>query len=55
MLMGIADAPLWFCDMTGRTLHDLTTKIHLETFVDNNALAGDEFADVLHQLQVFLE
>jgi transposase InsO family protein len=55
MPMGIADAPSWFCDMTGRALHDLTTKIHLETFVDDNALAGDEFADVLHRLRVFLE
>ena len=53
MPMGIADAPLWFCDLTGRALHDLTTSIQLETFIDNNAIAGEEFTDVLHRLQVF--
>ena len=55
MPMGIADPPSWFCDMTGRALHDLTTKIQLETFVDDNALAGNEFTDVLRWLQMFLE
>ena len=55
MPMGIADAPLWFCDMTGRALHDLTTTIQLETFVDDNALAGNDFTNVLQRLRVFFE
>ena len=53
MPMGIADALSWFCDLTGQALHDLTTSIQLETFVDDNAIAGNEFTDVLHRLQVF--
>ena len=53
MPMGIADAPSWFCDLTGRALHNLTTSIQLETFVDDNAIAGEEFMDVLRCLRVF--
>ena len=55
MPMGIADTPPWFCNMTGRALHDLTTTIQLETFVDDNALAGNDFANVLQCLRVFFE
>ena len=54
MPMGIADASSWFCDLTGQALHDLTTSIQLETFVDSNAIAGNDLADVLHRLHVFL-
>lgn len=54
MPMGIADAPLWFCDLTGQVLHDLTTMIQLETFVDDNAIAGGNFTDILYRLWVFL-
>lgn len=55
MPMGIHDAPSWFCDMTGRALWDLTTQIQLKTFVNNNAIAGDEFTDVLSRLRVFFQ
>lgn len=55
MPMGIADAPSWFCDMIDQALHDLTTTIQLETFVNNNALAGNDFTNILQCLQVFFE
>ena len=55
MPMGIADAPLWFCDMMGQVLHDLMTTIQLETFVYDNALVGNDFANILQCLRVFFE
>jgi len=55
MPMGIADALSWFCNTMGRALHDLITKIQLETFIDDNAIAGNNFSNVLQCLQTFFE
>jgi len=55
MPMGIADALSWFCDTMARALHDLITKIQLEIFVDDNAIAGNNFSNVLQRLQTFFK
>lgn len=51
--MGISDAPACFTEMTAHVLQDLTTGLGLETFIDNNGLAGDNFKELLHRLHQF--
>ena len=53
MPMGIYNAPSWFCDMIGQGFQDLLTKLHLEVFVDDNTMAGDQFTELLGRLHLF--
>ena len=53
MPMGILGAPSCFAEMTAHALKDFATDLGLETFVDNNGFAGDNFADLLDRLRRF--
>ena len=53
MPMGIYNAPSWFCDMVGQGFHNLLTKLQLEVFVNDNALASDQFTELLGRLHIF--
>ena len=53
MPMGIMGTPSCFAEMTAYTLRDFATDLRLETFVDDNGFAGDNFADLLDRLQHF--
>ena len=51
--MGILGAPSCFAEMTAHALKDITADLGLETFVDDNGLAGDDFQDLLTRLRRF--
>lgn len=53
--MGILGAPSCFAEMTAHALKDITTELGLETFVDDNGMAGDDFQELLARLRPFFQ
>ena len=54
MPMGTLGSPACFADLTVQAFKDLVVELGLETFVDDNGIAGDEFDELLLWLRKFL-
>ena len=55
MPMGIMGAPSCFAELTAQAFQDIMLELGLETFVDDNGMAGDDFDDLLERLKRFFE
>ncbi|QRW13143.1 Retrovirus-related Pol polyprotein from transposon [Ceratobasidium sp. AG-Ba] len=54
MPFGLTGAPTTFCEMLAKALHDLIGS-HLEVWMDDIALAGDDFNTTLASLRLFFK
>lgn len=54
MPMGVHGAPSCFSDLTAQALHDIMMELLLELYVDDGAMAGDIFEELLKRLHLFL-
>jgi hypothetical protein len=55
MPMGVHEAPSCFSNLTAQALHDIILKFLLELYVDDGAMAGDNFIELLGRLCIFFE
>jgi len=53
MPMGVHGAPSCFGDMTAEALHDIVIDLRLELYVDDSAMPGDDFDELLKRLRLF--
>lgn len=53
--MGVTGAPSCFAEMTAKAFHDIALELGLETFVDDNGMAADDFEELLGRLWWFFE
>ena len=54
MPMSTLGSPACFTDLTVQAFKDLVVELSLETFMDDNGIAGNEFDELLLQLRKFL-
>src|SRR6267154_1153297 len=53
MPMGVQGAPSCFSDLTAQALHDMMIQLLLELYVDDGAMAGNIFDELLSRLRLF--
>lgn len=53
MPMGVQGAPSCFSDLTANALHDIMMQLLLELYVDDGAMAGNIFEELLARLRLF--
>jgi hypothetical protein len=53
MPMGVQGAPSRFGDLTAQALSDILIKLLMELYVDDGAMAGNEFGELLDCLHIF--
>ena len=55
MPMGTLGSPACFADLTAHAFKDLILALRLETFMDDNGMAGDDLEELLQWFRKFLE
>jgi len=53
MPMGVQGAPSCFSDLTAQALSDILVKLLMELYVDDGAMAGNDFKELLGRLRMF--